>query len=814
VLTVFLAVAAAPAQTPPTTPPARTDLSGDPLPAGALARLGTVRLRHDSYWWVSCALSPDETLLATVAAGDTGIRVWDAAGGAELFRLPGHDANNVLGAVFTPDGKTLLTWGHDATVRLWDVKGRRERLRFIGHKGGVFAAAVAPDGKTVASASAHESILLWEADSARVLRQLDAPKHDPYALAFSPDGKILASAGADQTVRLWDPATGQVLQTLAGHNSPVNSLTFAADGKTLASGSWDGTIRLWDLAAGKVRRVLEVAPRGRAPRAAFSPDGTKVATAHDDPSLRVWDAATGKEVRTIHQPSQHFLDVRFSRDGKMLIAAGHGTVTFWDPATGQELRPHPGHHGAVNGLAFSPGGHLVASAGEDRTLRLWDPATGKLLANLEGPLEVVQALAFTPDGQQVACASAQFDGKIYFWDLKKRKWRTVLAGGRQGGLLAIAPDGRTLACSSYGNDLTVLLVDVTGGKVRAKLEWHPQAARAAAFAPDGTLVATGGGKAEEGYIDLWDAETGASRQHWAMAQAIEYLAFLPDGASLVAVTEAGRLLVLDVATGQERLSAGGPGRGLAAVSADGKLAALVAADESVQLWELATGKKFHALPTAGDRLRCLAFAPDGARLATVGKVPAPLVWDVAPGGGPAAGPAAAADLERWWTALASPDAVVGQQAVAALAARPAQATALLGQRLPVAATPSERRFKRLVADLDDPHFRVREAAMATLKNYGRAAEPLLRQALQKPLSEEVRARVLVLLAALGPADPFVLSGDKLRMFRGIQVLERVGDEQARAVLEGLAQASSLAGTPRDARLALERLAQRSKAAPW
>src|SRR5262245_51886362 len=175
-------------------PPARVDLYGDPLPPGAVARLGTVRFRHGSYV-SSMAISADGKHLA-VAGGGNDFVVWDLATGARLHLLKGH-TQSVQCVAFSLNGTTLASAGYDG-IRLWDAATYKERRVIATGGSHSRSLAISADGTLVAGTMDNRSVFVWETATGKRRHLLDSGITGYNApVAYSPAGNYLATCSQD-----------------------------------------------------------------------------------------------------------------------------------------------------------------------------------------------------------------------------------------------------------------------------------------------------------------------------------------------------------------------------------------------------------------------------------------------------------------------------------------------------------------------------------------------------------------------------------------------------------------------------------------
>jgi WD40 repeat protein len=323
---------------------------------------------------------------------------------------------------FAPDGKSLVGAGGGA--------GKPTTAPVSGE---ITRWDVAPFLDPARQPSPAQGKAVWSAKSPSII----------FAAAYSPGGMTLATAEADGTVRLREADRGWVLGILRGHKGPVYgpvyTVAFAPDGQTLASAGLDRIVRIWHVGTKELLESFDSGNTKLAKCLAFSKDGKTLAVGGQDMHLPGGPA--------VAEP-----------DGNVAKKRHPHTVRLFEVGSWKARAVLSGHDGPVEYLAFSPDGKLLATAGDDQTVRLWNPTDGKEVATLKSPVRVgkIRCLAFSPDSTILAtCGDNQTTN---LWDVRRRQVLEALGGERKVFALAFSPDGKMLAHS--GSDRTIELWDV------------------------------------------------------------------------------------------------------------------------------------------------------------------------------------------------------------------------------------------------------------------------------------------------------------------------------------------------------------------
>jgi WD40 repeat protein len=523
-------------------------------------------------------------------------------------------------------------------------------------------------------------------------------------------------------------------------------------------------VRLWDVATGKARWAL---PQDTTHTHAvvYSPDRRRLATG-DREGIRLWDAGTGRQLFEMHYDkaprdrdyhfSRRSFDAFFTPDGRVLVGASTDwTLSYWDTATGRQSRTP-----SWGGLVL----HYVAVSADGRWLAVETSAVGNVPAGTRDQNEI--HLLERASGREVR--------RLRYEPKRVAAMTSMDMNTMSVDAAAFSPDSRLFALRTSPRQVQLWHV-ATGGELRT-LSGHDSPITSISFSPDGKILAScegmvrQNGIASEKRVHFWDVASGREVFRYDERRA-------EDACNSVAFSRDGRLWA--------------------------------SAGAQVQVHETATGEV--VLRFAHGWAYSACFSPDGSRLASAMQSGGALVWDMTPPGWKLAGPQPPrpGELDGLWRSLAGADAPAAYRAVWTLAAAPDQAVHFLKSRLRPVPGPTPARVRQLIADLDADDFAVRQAASAELGRLGDQAEVPLRKALAQATSPEARARLEGLLNDVG--GWIITEPESLRTVRAIWVLQRIGSNDARAILEDLSRGAAGARITQEAKAALAYLAKRDPA---
>jgi WD40 repeat protein len=462
---------------------------------------------------------------------------------------------------------------------VWDLKTRQAKTTLTSKMGPVYQVAFSPDGKMLAMAERNglrslqvsHRIRLADAQTGEEKGTLLGHAGAIYGLAFSPDGMFVVSAGRDRLLQIWQVPTmsRRAVRDLNGYHK--GKVTFSRRGDRLAVAGFSGAATphatVWGL-----RYALEAEPRyphfdpfdveilrgrtaARIERLAFSSDGKSLALFSREAGTWIYDTATwsGRRLRgsTLLQVAA------FSPDLSRAAVLGK-TLSIWNLTNPREILDLQDPAREVYRVTFSPDGRYLFSAHQYAELKVRDVRGREVAAPTLPPEAVPTCIAVSSDGSRIAAGGALFSGDeaskdragpVCIWDMKRPEKPNGLKTFFHGDTVydvALSSDGSLVA--SMGQKGVVKIWEIAHGKDPWTCPGY-----LAAFAPDGSVLATTGTGKERTSVVLWDTKTHAKLRTLTGGHflGVNVLSFSPHGNRLASGGSDGLVTVWNPQTGKE-----------------------------------------------------------------------------------------------------------------------------------------------------------------------------------------------------------------------------------------------------------------------
>lgn len=591
------------------------DRFGDPLPEGALQRLGTLRMRYPSGIG-DLAYLPDGRGLIAVG---TRVEIWDLARG-EIQRTDEITSATIRSVEPNADGSLLLVGDSAGNVHVWDIEAREITTSIDTGQSDLRAAYFSPDETRVLTSGGKPPTLKeWDLATGAELVAIEGRMHFFRQGIYGPDGRtafVDGGAGSGPILAHYDLETGELLHEWhKDYYSHSRSLVLSPDGQRLLSGTRHSA-QEWDVKTYEMLGKFSGHHGHAVTAVAYCADPDELLTGSRDGSIRRWNRHDEKVLLRWWPHDGHVTRIEVSPDGQWALSYGAGLVDERSIEDGTPRIDWERHNGPVEAVAAVPGDSRVVSASTDETLRVWDTRTGASMLAIDGANLGAFAVAVSPDGQRVAAGCK--DGIVREFSLEDGSLLRELSGHR-GYVRAVAYTPRGSHLLSTAGDSTIRAWGRRDEPVHV-LDEHRGGVLTVDVSPDGNFAVSGG---RDGTVRYWDLRAGrlvrTMTGHRRWVHAVRFI----DDETAVSGDGYGAIIVWDLRSG-EILREMDHGAGVSALACDGGRI-YAAGGTEVSCWDAATGERIAAFGGHADSVLGLAITGDG-HVVTASEDTTLLVW--------------------------------------------------------------------------------------------------------------------------------------------------------------------------------------------
>lgn len=389
--------------------------------------------------------------------------------GGKIRSFSGH-TSDVYTAIIVNEGKTLITGSSDDTFRTWELETGKLLKTYQGEGkskfGDVFTLSASPDKKRFAMVSGDNRVRVFDAKTIEKIWEIKLPQ-EAQVIDWSPDGSMLAAASDDKNLYVLNSDDGKVLQKIGVANSHT-PISFTLDGTKIISGD-ENLLHIHDVETGtRVVPTMGLPANKSGIEYALVGSGGKMAMTGGGEEFHVWDLESGKAIKTFEE-SNNITAMVLSRDGGLVaVGSSRGGITVRQTSDFKIVASLKAG-GQVNGLAFTPDGEGLASAGSDELAIHWHIKSGKRVRVFKGATDDINDLVMSEDGQIIVTTGD--DQKVRIWSMETGKEEVSFSMPNQvPSTLALFGGGRSLLVGVGGTEVFGRLLPRLARNVEANPE--------------------------------------------------------------------------------------------------------------------------------------------------------------------------------------------------------------------------------------------------------------------------------------------------------------------------------------------------------